>query len=120
MTVVTENSSEQDTYRNVAGPLSNLGKARLKTKKSEVKLTWTKALEIEVTFANGTKERIHLRGVSDLEGGEIPCLYTGSLDHDSEDSEVTVDGCKGDPQVLVKIREKQIQIQIQIQMPVDS
>jgi len=87
----------------VAGPLSSPDKGRVKTKKSEVKLSWTKSLEIEVTFANGTKEGIHLKGVPDLEGGEIPCLYTGSLDHDSQDSEVTVDGCKGDPQVLVEI-----------------
>ena len=98
MTLVSENS----TYQN-AGPLSSPDKGRVKTKKSEVKLSWTKSLEIEVTFANGTKEGIHLRGVPDLEGGEIPCLYTGSLDHDSQDSEVTVDGCKGDPQVLVEI-----------------
>ena len=61
---------------------------------------------MEVTFANGTEETIHLRGVPDLEGGEVPCLYTGSLDHDSEDSEVTVDGCKGDPQVLVEIASR--------------
>merc|ERR1712055_1174065 len=82
------------------------GKARVKTKKSEVKLTWRNALEMEVTLANGTEETIHLRGVPDLEGGEVPCLYTGSLDHDSEDSEVTVDGCKGDPQVLVEIASR--------------
>ena len=71
-----------------------------------MKLTWRNALEIEVTFANGTEEKIHLRGVPDLEGGEVPCLYTGSLDHDSDDSEVTVDGCKGDPQVLVEIASR--------------
>merc|ERR1719339_593682 len=41
--------------------------------------------------------------VTDHEGKDIPCLYTGSLDHDSEDSEVTVDGCKGDTKVLVEI-----------------
>ena len=86
--------------------MSSPGKARVKTKKSEVKLNWRNALEIEVTFANGTEEKIHLRGVSDLEGGEVPCLYTGSLDHDSDDSEVTVDGCKGDPQVLVEIASR--------------
>merc|ERR1719234_3123814 len=88
------------------GSLSSPGKARVKTKETEVKLTWTKAFEIEVTFANGTEEMIHLKGVSDMEGGEIPCLYTGSLDHDSDDSEVTVDGCKGDPQVLVEIASR--------------
>jgi len=92
--------------RQSPGSLSSPGKARFKTKKSEVKLTWRNALEIEVTFANGTEEKIHLRGVPDLEGGEVPCLYTGSLDHDSDDSEVTVDGCKGDPQVLVEIASR--------------
>merc|ERR1719402_1774698 len=88
------------------GSLSSPDKARVKTKKSEVKLNWRNASEIEVTFANGTEEKIHLRGVSNLAGGEVPCLYTGSLDHDSDDSEVTVDGCKGDPQVLVEIASR--------------
>ena len=74
--------------------------ALTKTKPSKVKLNWTKELEIEVTFANGTKEKIHLKAVADLNGEEIPCLYTGSLDHDAEDSAVTVDGCQGDPQVV--------------------
>ena len=64
-----------------------------------MKLNWTKELEIGVTFANGTKEKIHLKVVADLNGEEIPCLYTGSLDHDAEDSAVTVDGCQGDTQV---------------------
>ena len=68
-----------------------------------MKLTWTKASEIEVVFANGTRDTIHLQTVTDHEGKDIPCLYTGSLDHDSEDSEVTVDGCKGDKKVLVEI-----------------
>merc|ERR1719447_134696 len=77
--------------------------ALAKTKPSNVKLNWTKELEIEVTFANGTKEKIHLKAVADLNGEEIPCLYTGSLDHDAEDSAVTVDGCQGDPQVIVEI-----------------
>ena len=57
-------------------------------------------MEIEVTFANGTKEKIHLKAVADLKREKIPCLYTGSLDHDAEDSAVTVDGCQGDPQVV--------------------
>jgi len=70
---------------------------------SDVKLTWTKASEIEVVFANGTRDKIHLEAVNDLEGKAILCLYTGSLDHDSEESEVTVDGCKGDKKVLVEI-----------------
>jgi len=69
-------------------------------------LTWRKALEMEITFANGTKEKIHLRGVSSLAGGEVPCLYTGFLGHDSDDSLVTVVGCKGDPQVLVQIASR--------------
>merc|ERR1719347_384791 len=92
--------------RQSPGTLSSPGKARVKTKKREVKLTWRNALEMEVTFANGTEEMIHLRSVPDPEGGEVPCLYTGSLDHDSDDSEVTVDGCKGDPQVLVEIASR--------------
>ena len=70
---------------------------------SEVKLRWTKPSEIEVVFANGTRDKIHLETVNDLEGKAILCLYTGSLDHDSEESEVTVDGCKGDNKVLVEI-----------------
>ena len=65
-----------------------------------MKLNWTKELEIEVTFANGTKEKIHLKAVAGLKREKIPCLYTGSLDHDAEDSAVTVDGCQGDPQVV--------------------
>jgi len=82
---------------------SNPGKPLVKTKPSKVKLNWTKELEIEVTFANGTKEKIHLKAVADLKREKIPCLYTGSLDHDAEDSAVTVDGCQGDPQVIVEI-----------------
>jgi len=82
---------------------SNPGKPLVKTKPSKVKLNWTKELEIEVTFANGTKEKIHLKAVADLKREKIPCLYTGSLDHDAEDSAVTVDGCQGDTQVLVEI-----------------
>merc|ERR1719431_658198 len=97
---------EAEVMRQSPGSLSSPGKARVKTKETKVKLTWTKALEIEVTFANGTEEKIHLKGVSNLEGGKIPCLYTGSLDHDFDDSEVTVDGCKGDPQVLVEIASR--------------
>ena len=64
-------------------------------------MNWTKELEIEVTFANGTKEKIHLKAVADLNWEKIPCLYTGSLNHDAEDSAVTVDGCQGDPQVVI-------------------
>ena len=71
-----------------------------------MKLRWAKPSEIEVVFANGTKDTIHLRTVNDCEGKAIPCLYTGSLDHDSEESEVTVDGCKGDKKVLVEIASK--------------
>merc|ERR1719193_1946571 len=100
------NGEEFEVMSQSPGSLSSPGKARVETKESKVKLTWTKALEIDVTFANGTEEKIHLKEVSDLEGGEIPCLYTGSLDHDSEDSEVTVDGCKADPQVLVEIASR--------------
>ena len=68
-----------------------------------MKLSWTEPSEIEVVFANGTRDKIHLEAVNDLEGRAILCLYTGSLDHDSEESEVTVDGCKGDKKVLVEI-----------------
>ena len=60
--------------------------ALAKTKPSNVKLNWTKELEIEVTFANGTKEKIHLKAVADLKREKILCLYTGSLDHDAEHS----------------------------------
>merc|ERR1712212_1372840 len=100
------NGEEAQVMSQSPGSLSSPGKARVETKESKVKLTWTKALEMEVTFANGTEEKIHMKGVSNLEGGKIPCLYTGSLDHDSDDSEVTVDGCKGDPQVLVEIASR--------------
>ena len=76
-----------------------------------MKLNWTKELEIEVTFANGTKEKIHLKAVADLKREKIPCLYTGSLDHDAEDSAVTVDGCQGDPQVVfVDVEEEGDQV----------
>merc|ERR1712212_292549 len=101
---ISDKGEEPDIMqRQSPDSLSSPGKARVKTKNSEVELTWRNALEMEVTLANGTEETIHLRGVPDLEGGDIPCLYTGSLDHDSEDSEVTVDGCKGDTKVLVEI-----------------
>ena len=74
-------------------------------------MNWTKELEIEVTFANGTKEKIHLKAVADLKREKIPCLYTGSLDHDAEDSAVTVDGCQGDPQVVfVDVEEEGDQV----------
>ena len=68
-----------------------------------VKLNWKKAFEIEVTLANGTRDTIHLEAVKNLEGEDIPCLFSGVLDHDSEDSDVMVDGCKDDDQVLVEI-----------------
>ena len=82
---------------------STLASGRVSTEESQVKLTWTKASEIEVVFANGTRDTIHLKTVANHEGKDIPCLYTGALDHDSEDSEVTVNGCKGDKKVLVEI-----------------
>ena len=82
---------------------STLASGRVSTKESQVKLTWTKASEIEVVLANGTRDMIHLETVANHEGKHIPCLYTGALDHDSEDSEVTVNGCKGDKKVLVEI-----------------
>jgi len=82
---------------------SSLARGGVGQQESQVKLTWAKPSEIDVVFANGTKDTIHLQTVTDHEGKDIPCLYTGSLDHDSEDSEVTVDGCKGDTKVLVEI-----------------
>ena len=87
---------------NAAG-FSSLARGGVGQQESQVKLTWAKPSEIDVVFANGTKDTIHLQTVTDHEGKDIPCLYTGSLDHDSEDSEVTVDGCKGDTKVLVEI-----------------
>ena len=66
-------------------------------KESRTKLTWTKTNEIEVAFANGLKDKIHLVGV---EGHS--CLFSGSLDND-QDSEVTIVGCQGDAEVLVEI-----------------
>ena len=66
-------------------------------KESRTKLTWTKTNEIEVVFANGLKDKIHLVGV---EGHS--CLFSGSLDND-QDSEVTIVGCQGEEEVLVEI-----------------
>ena len=64
---------------------------------SRTKLTWTKTNEIEVAFANGLKDKIHLVGVKGHS-----CLFSGSLDND-QDSEVTILGCKGDAEVLIEI-----------------
>jgi len=72
------------------------------THESDVKLTWTKANEMEVIFADGTTDEIHLIAVTNLLGEETPCLYAGSLDND-QDSEVTVIGCQGDEEVVVEI-----------------
>ena len=74
-----------------------------KETESLVELNWIKPFEIEATLANGTKETILLEAVKNLEGEDIPCLFSGVLDHDSEDSDVMVDGCKEDTQVLVEI-----------------
>ena len=72
------------------------------TRESEVKLTWTTTNEMEVIFADGTTDQIHLIAVTDLLGEETPCLYAGSLDND-QDSEVTVIGCRDDEEVVVEI-----------------
>ena len=72
------------------------------TSETEVKLVWTSAREIDVVFADGTQDKIHLMPVTNLNGEETPCLYAGSLDKD-QDSEVTILGCKGDDEVLVEI-----------------
>merc|ERR1711962_433306 len=72
------------------------------TSETEVKLVWTSAREIDVVFADGTQDKIHLMAVTNLDGEETPCLFAGSLDKD-QDSEVTILGCKGDDEVLVEI-----------------
>ena len=69
---------------------------------SLVILTWRKAKEIDVVFADGTKDKIHLQAVSNIPGEITPCLFTGSLDND-QDSEVTVVGCQGGSEVIVEI-----------------
>ena len=66
---------------------------------SEVKLTWTTINEMEVIFADGTTDQIHLMAVTNLVGEETPCLYSGSLDND-QDSEVTVIGCIHDDLII--------------------
>ena len=72
------------------------------TSETEVKLAWTSAREIDVVFADGTQDKIHLMPVTNLNGEETPCLFAGSLDKD-QDSEVTILGCQGDDEVLVEI-----------------
>merc|ERR550519_1731041 len=64
---------------------------------SKTKLTWTKTNEIEVVFANGLKDKIHLVGIKGHS-----CLFSGSLDND-QDSEVTIVGCHGEEEDLVEI-----------------
>ena len=86
----------------IPGILS-LASGNVGRRESQVKLMWTKDSEIEVCFGNGTRDTIHLQTVASLAGKDIPCLYSGSLDHDSEESEVAVEGCKGDEKVLVEI-----------------
>jgi len=99
-------SEEGSEMMHHPGFSSPAGGNKVGKQESDVKLTWEKPSEIEVVFANGTKDTIHLKTVTDPEGKAILCLYTGSLDHDSEESEVTVDGCKGDKKVLVEIASK--------------
>jgi len=71
---------------------------------SSVTLTWQKAKEIDVVFADGARDKIHLQTVTFL--GEVtPCLFTGSLDNDQE-SEVTIVGCREESEVIVEILSK--------------
>ena len=72
---------------------------------SLVTLTWKKAKEIDVVFADGTRDKIHLEAVSNIPGEVTPCLFTGSLDNDQE-SEVTIVGCQHEGEVIVEILSK--------------
>ena len=72
---------------------------------SKVQLTWRKAKEIDVVFADGTRDKIHLQAVTNIPGEVTPCLFTGSLDND-QDSEVTIVGCQGEREVIVEILSK--------------
>ena len=56
-----------------------------------------------MTLENGTRETIHLEAVQNFRDEDIPCLFSGVLDNDPEDSDVVVDGCQDDDQVLVEI-----------------
>ena len=74
-------------------------------KESKVKLTWKKAMEIDVVFDDGTRDQIPLQAVSNIPGEVTPCLFSGALNND-QDSKVTVIGCQGHPEVIVEIISK--------------
>ena len=74
-------------------------------KESKVKLTWKKAMEIDVVFNDGTRDKIPLQAVSNIPGEVTPCLFSGALNND-QDSKVTVIGCQGHSEVIVEIISK--------------
>ena len=74
-------------------------------KESKVKLTWKKAMEIDVVFNDGTRDQIPLQAVSNIPGEVTPCLFSGALNND-QDSKVTVIGCQGHSEVIVEIISK--------------
>ena len=74
-------------------------------KESKVKLTWKKAMEIDVVFDDGTRDQIPLQAVSNIPGEVTPCLFSGALNND-QDSKVTVIGCQGHSEVIVEIISK--------------
>ena len=59
---------------------------------STVVLTWERAWEIDVVFADQTRGKILLQSVSNIPGETTPCLFSGSL-HGDQQSAVTVVGC---------------------------
>ena len=74
---------------------------------SEVKLSWRRSREIDVVYADGSRDQIQLRAVSNLPGEASPCLFTGSL-HKDEDSYVTIVGCRGAREVTVEILSERV------------
>ena len=104
----------EDLFLSAAGNTSKItllypAKKRLRRgaglESSRVKLTWRKKEEIDVVFADGTRDKIHLQAVSNIPGEVTPCLFTGSLDNDQE-SEVTIVGCREESEVIVEILSK--------------
>ena len=102
----------EDLFLSAAGNTSKItllypAKKRLRRgaglESSRVKLTWRKKEEIDVVFADGTRDKIHLQAVSNIPGEVTPCLFTGSLDNDQE-SEVTIVGCQHEREVIVEIQ----------------
>ena len=70
-----------------------------------MKLTWKKAMEIDVVFDDGIRDKIPLQAVSNIPGEVTPCLFSGALNND-QDSKVTVIGCQGHSEVIVEIISK--------------